>query len=56
MTPLVSQLFIAQIHIFPYFCLYTFFGSNYNIGELTNTTSKERMTTIIIFTGTTPIN
>ena len=32
------------------------FGNNYNIGELTSTTSKERMTTNIIFMGVTTIN
>ena len=33
-----------------------FFGNDYNIGELTSATSKERMTTNIIFVGVTPIN
>jgi len=62
MTALVSLLFIALIpidckitkislHLFVYFS-----GNNYNIGELTSTTSNERMTTNIIFTGATPIN
>ena len=62
MTALVSLLFIAMIpidckitnfslHLFVYF-----FGSNYNIGELTSATSKKRVTTNIIFAGTTPIN
>ena len=62
MTPIVSLLFIAMIpidckiinfslHLFVYF-----FSNNYNIGELTNATSKERMTKNIIFTGVTPIN
>jgi len=36
----------------PYTC---FFCNNYNIGELTSTTSKERMTMGIIFVGATPI-
>jgi len=62
MTALVSLQFIAMIPIdckiinFPYTTLFTFFGNNYNIGELTNVTSKERMTTNVIFAGTTPIN
>ena len=30
-------------------CLFTFFGNNYSIGELTSATSKERMITNIIF-------
>ena len=47
---------IPKLQIFPHTCLFTFFGNNYNIGELTSTTSKERMTTNIIFAGTTPIN
>ena len=63
MTALVSLLFNAMVpivddckitnfslHLFIYF-----FGSNYNIGELTSATSKERMTTNI-FAGATPIN
>ena len=55
MAGLVSLLFIAIIPIdckitnFPYTCLLTFFSNNYNIGELTSATSKERMTMIIIF-------
>jgi len=62
MTDLVSLLFIAMI---PIDCKITksslqlfvyFFCNNYNIGELTGTTSKERMTTNNIFTGATPIN
>jgi len=55
MTALVSLLFMATIpidckltnfslHLFAYFC-----GNDYNIGELTSATSKERMTTNIIF-------
>ena len=63
MTDLVSLLFIAIIPInykinykfFLYLFVY-FFGNNYNIGELTSATSKERMTTNIIFAGATPIN
>ena len=39
---------------FTHFCL--LFGNNYNIGELTSATSKERMTTNIIFTGAIPNN
>jgi len=36
-------------------CLHIF-GNNYNIGELTSATSKERMTMNIVFVGATPIN
>ena len=61
-TALVSLLFIAMIsidckitkfslHLFVYFL-----GDNYNIGKLTSTTSKERMTMNFIFAGATPIN
>jgi len=63
MTALVSLLFIAMIpilivklQIFPYTCLFTFFGNHYNISELASDTSKERMTTNIIFVGATTIN
>ena len=67
MTVLVSLRFITMIpidcklhillivnYIFSLIatCLITF----YNIGELTNATSKGRMTTSIIFTDATPIN
>jgi len=60
MTTLVSLLFNAMIpidckitnnfslHLFVYF-----FGKNYNIGELTSATSKERMTKNIILEGAT---
>jgi len=62
MTDLVSLLFIVMIpidfkitnfslHLFVYF-----FGNNYNIGEFISTTSKERMTKNIIFTGAIPIH
>ena len=62
MTAFVSLLFIAMIpidckitnfslHLFIYF-----FSKNYNIGELTSATSKERMTTNITFMGATPID
>ena len=63
MTALVSLLFIAMIAIdynksynflLLHVCLFTFFGNNYNIGEFISATSKERMTTNIIFAGTTP--
>ena len=40
----------CKIIIFPYTC------NNYKTGELTRTTSKERMTTNIIFAGATLIN
>ena len=62
MTALVSLLFITTIPIdckiinFSHTCLFTFFGNNYNIGELTSTTSKKRMITNIIFAGATSIN
>ena len=62
MTDLVSLLFIAMILIdckitkFSLYLLVYFFCDNYNIGELTSATSKERMTTNIIFAGATPIN
>ena len=55
MTDLVSLFFVAIIPIDSkitnsslYLFIY-FFCNNYNIGELTSTTSKERMTTNIIF-------
>jgi len=62
MTALVSLLFITMIpidckitnfslHLFVYF-----FGNNYNIGEPTSATLKERMTMNIIFTSAAPIN
>ena len=58
-TILVSLLFIAMIpvdckitlHLFVYF-----FCNNYNMYELTSTTSRDRITTNIIFVGATPIN
>jgi len=62
MTALVSLLFITIIHIdckitiFSLHLFVYFFCSNYNVGELTNATSKERMTTNIIFVGAIPIN
>jgi len=64
MTVLASLLFITMILIdykitnFSLYstCLFTFFGKNYNIGELTSATSKERMTMNIIFASATPIN
>jgi len=62
MTDLVSLLFIAMIpieskitnfslHLFVYF-----FVTIIIFGELTSTTSKERITMNIIFAGATPIN
>ena len=60
MTDLVSLIFIAMIPIdckitfFSYICLFTFFGNNCNIGELKSATSRERMTTNIIFVGAHP--
>ena len=62
MTALVSQLFIAMIpidfkitnfslHLFVYF-----FSTIIIFGELTSSTSKERMTTNLIFAGATLIN
>jgi len=62
MTALVSLLFIAMILIdckithFTYTCLFTFLVTIIIFGELTSATSKERMTTNIIFAGATPIN
>jgi len=53
MTALVSLLFIAMIPIdckitnFSLHLIVYFFDSNYNIGELTSATSKERTTTKI---------
>ena len=62
MTAFVSLTFIAMIpidckiknfslHLFVYF-----FCNNYDIGELTNATSKERVITNILFAGAKPIN
>jgi len=57
MTDLVSLLFIAMIPIdfkiinFPYTCLFTFFAAIIIFGELTSTTSNERMTMDINFAG-----
>jgi len=62
MTTLVSLPFITMIPIdrkvtkFSLCLFFYFFGNNYNIGELTSATSKERMTANIIFAGATPIN
>ena len=62
MTALVSLLFIAMIpidcklQIFPYTCLFTFLVTIIIFGELTSATSEERITTNIIFAGSTPIN
>ena len=64
MTDLVSLLFVAMIPIdckiinsSLYLFIYSFVQINYNIGELTSTTSKETMTTNnIIFASATPIN
>jgi len=62
MTDFVSLLFVAMITIdckitfFPLYLFIYFFCNNYNIGELTSATSKERMTTNIIFVNAAPIN
>ena len=57
MTALVSLLFITMIPIdCKIILVYLLFSNNYNIGELTSTTSKETMTTNIIFASATPIN
>ena len=61
MTALVSLLYIAMILIDSEITDFSLivcllFGKNYNIGELTSATSKERMTTNIIFMGATQIN
>jgi len=46
---------IVKSQFFSFILLVNFFGSNYNIGELTNTTSKEGMTAnIIFFAGAAP--
>ena len=50
---------ILKLQIFPYTCLFTFFVTIIIFGELTgvtSTTSNERMTMDIIFTGATPNN
>ena len=58
---LVSQLFIAKIPIdfkITNFSLHLFvylFNNDFNIGELTSATSKERMTTNIILRMTHPL-
>ena len=39
--------------IFAYTGLFTFFGTNHNIGEFIGSTSKERMAMNIIFVGAT---
>jgi len=46
-------ILVAKLKIFSYACFFTFFGNDYNIGELTSATSKEMK---IIFAGATPIN
>jgi len=59
MTALVSLLFIAMIPIdfkITNFSLHLSVTIIYNIGELTSATPNERMTTNIVFAGTTPIN
>ena len=62
MTALVSLLFITMIPIDDKITIFflilacLLFGNNYNIGELTSATSKERMTMNIIFVGATPTN
>jgi len=43
-------------NFFLYLFFFYFFGNDYNIGELTSATSKERITTNIFFAGATPIN
>jgi len=45
-----------KITIFPYTCLFTFLEAIIIFGELTSTTSKERIAMNIIFAGATPIN
>ena len=46
----------CKITNFSLYLFVYFFGNYYNIGELTSATSKERMTTNIIFVRATPIN
>ena len=47
---------IVKLQIFPYTCLFTFLVTIIIFGELTSTTSKERMTMNIIFADAAPIN
>ena len=60
MTALVSLLFITmmvKLHIFPYTCLFTFFGNNYNIDELKlKHHTKRKNDHKHFFTSATPIN
>jgi len=62
MTAFVSILFITviptdcKIKKFSLYLFLYFFCNNFNIGELTSATSKERMTMNTIFAGATPIN
>ena len=58
MTDLVSLLFILMIPInckITYTRLFIFLATIIIFGELTSATSKETMTSNIIFAGTTPI-
>ena len=48
MIPIGCKITIFSLHLFVYF-----FYNNYNIGELTSVTSKERMTMNIIFVDVT---
>ena len=52
---IVSLLFIPINCKITYTCLFTFFGNNYNISELTSATSNERMTTIIFLQVSHPL-
>ena len=51
MLQLIEKLQFFSLYLFAYF-----FGTNYNIGELTSATSNKRMTTNNIFAGATLIN
>jgi len=53
---LVISLLIVKLQIFPYTCFVYFFNNDFNIGKLTSATSKEKMTTNIIFADATSIN
>ena len=51
MIPIDCKITNFSLHLFD-----LLFGNNYNIDELTNATSKERITMIIIFADGTLVN
>jgi len=53
---ILSTAIDCKITNFSLYLFFLLFCNNYNIGELTSTTSKERMTTNNIFASATPIN